>query len=311
MLTLKTSILAAALAAGLAVSFVPQPGFAQTRPGWVDPDSPTGQFLDDVDKTNKALDDLDKKFHPKPKKAVLPQPAPAPPPAPAPAPKSFWDQVYDFFFGSAATPKDKLVVAALKTVDLKNVARKSEAVDMLTSRPAAKLVLTTDAPKPAEINLNTVENIKARINEPLDAPAAIKPAAKLVLPATDAPKQAELNLNTVENIKPKRDEPVETLMPKSTTKTAPTTDAPKQAELNLNTVEKIKAKSNELVVPTTPKPTAKIVSTETPRAGTSTVLRPTVTTTVSRIEVSRPMVNVHPTINIPRPTINIPVVVRR
>ena len=249
MLTLKTSIFAVALAAGLALSFVPQPSFAQTRPGWVDPDSPAGQILDDVDKTNKALDDLDKSFHPKPKKAVLPQPAPPP----APPPKSFWDKVYDFFFGSAATPKDKLEAAALKTVDLKNVARKSEAVDMLTSRPAAKLVPTTDAPKPAEINLNTVENIKARINEPLDIPMAIKPTAKLA--PTDAPKQAELNLNTVENIKPKRDEPVETLTPKSTTKTAPATDAPKQAELNLNTVEKIKARSNELVVPTTPKPT--------------------------------------------------------
>ena len=304
MLTLKTSIFAVALAAGLALSFVPQPSFAQTRPGWVDPDSPAGQFLDDVDKTNKGLDDVDKAFRPKPKKAVLPQPAPPP----APPPKSFWDKVYDFFFGSAATPKARLEAAELKSVDLKNVARKSEAVDMLTSRPTGKLGLT-DAPKPAEINLNTVENIKPKSDVPVDT-LTLRPTAKLV--PTDAPKPAEINLNTVDNIKAKVNEPLDAPSAiKPTAKLVPTTDAPKRAELNLNAVENVKAKAKELVLPTTPKPTAKIVSTETTRAGTSTVLRPTVTTTVSRLEINRPMVNVHPTINIPRPTINIPVVVRR
>jgi len=73
-----------------------------------------------------------------------------------------------------------------------------------------------DAAKPAEINLNTVENIKAKINEPVDAPTVIKPGMKLV--PTGAPKPAEINLNTVESVKAKANELVVPTTNKPTTK---------------------------------------------------------------------------------------------
>jgi hypothetical protein len=306
MLNLKTSVAVLAVAAGLTLCLAPHAAFAQDAPtgssmgGFASPDSPVGEMEKHLDDIKKA----DAKLNP-PKKVVVPPPT-TPPIVPPPS-TGILDGIWHWI--------DVNILGGVED-EAKAQKEHNAAVDKLVEerRKAAeeqkKLEQKTTAVAPNSTELKTVElkNVETKKVEAIEIPAATKPTTKIVLP--DAPKPAEINLNTVENIKAKINEPVDVpTVIKPTAKLVPT-DTPKPAEINLNAAENVKAKSNELVVPSTAKPAAKIVSTEVTKVKISTPLRPA-ETTVSHLEVSRPMVNVHPTINIPRPTINIPVVVRR
>ncbi|HSY55946.1 MAG TPA: hypothetical protein VK834_05840 [Bradyrhizobium sp.] len=307
MLTLKTSVAALAVAAGLTLCLAPHTAFADDAPtgssmgGVASPDSPVGQMEKHLDDIKKA----DAKLNP-PKKVVVPPPAPpAPPPSPGVLDRFFhW---IDVTFLGGVEDEAKAQKEHNAAVD-KLVEERRKAAEEQKKLEQQKTELHKTAVAPAELKNVELKTVEAKKIETIEIPAATKPATKIVLP--DAPKPAEINLNTVENIKAKINEPVDVpAATKPVMKIVPT-DTPKPAEINLNTVEKLKAMSNESVDVLTPKSTKKLVPTEVTKVKISTPLRPT-ETTVSHLEVSRPMVNVHPTINIPRPTINIPVVVRR
>jgi hypothetical protein len=87
---------------------------------------------------------------------------------------------------TAAEPAPVIKTTAVpeKTVNLKTVEMKHEVVEILAPQPTTKLVLP-EASKPAELNLNTVENIKEKGKEAIDTPA---PKATTKLVTLEAPK---------------------------------------------------------------------------------------------------------------------------
>jgi hypothetical protein len=307
MLTTKTSIYALAAIAGLSIGFAPQASFAQNAGA-----ATAGQAIHDyVEKQDADFKQLDKFNHPTP----APSPTPAPtggssstggtsgfvtPPAQTTATPelSWWEKLklaakVAWIMATSSSKEESkntpskveqsktsaqptiiktAAATELKTVELKTAALKTEALQVFTTTSATKLV-APEVQKPAEINLNAVEQLKAKFNESTET-LTPRPATKLVLP-----------------------------------------EAHKPAEINLNAVEQLKAKFNESTETLTPRPAAKLVSLDDAKAKTVPALR--MVTTVSRIEVSRPTVNVARVVpNLPRPVvvvphINIPVVAVR
>jgi hypothetical protein len=311
MLTQKTSIYALAVAAGLTLCLAPQPSFAQTAADWakLDKEFPLKPVVV-VPAPAPPVVVLPAPAPPPPTVNINTggQSGFSTPPTTtttgATVPElSWWEKLklrvklMAIMFANAVSsskeevkteqskveqpktisepaPVIKTAAVPEKTVDLKTVEMKHQVVETLMPKATEKLV-SIEAPKPAELNLNTVEHVKAKGNELVDTQTP-KPTTKLV--PTEVQK-AELNLNTVESLKAKSNEPVNTLTLKSTAKVL--------------SIETPKAK------------------TSTPLRATVTtvshleVSHPTV-------NIVRPVVNVpRPTINIPHPTINIPVMIRR